>query len=90
MTRPPKAKAIERLRRALDAIPELKQLQYDSPEVMEWRRDTRIAINHTFGGTSDHIGKFKNMGIIYNSARTRSLIHLTRLTIEGQSCPETS
>ena len=65
MTRPPKSKAIERLRRTLDAIPELKQLQYDSPEVMEWKRDARIAINHTFVGETQHIDEFDG---IFHSA----------------------
>ena len=77
MTRPPKAKAIERLKKALDAISDLRNLQSGSPEFIKWKSDTRVAINHTFGGTSDHIREFKNMGIIYNSARTRSLIHPT-------------
>ena len=61
MERPPKSKAIERLRRALDAISELKQLSYDSPKFTKWRRDTRIAITNTFGGESHHIRDFTDI-----------------------------
>ena len=48
MTRPSKAKAIARLRKALDAIPGLKKLRHGSQEFEKWRRDTRLAINNTF------------------------------------------
>ena len=87
MARPPKSKAIERLKKALDTRSDLRNLQSGSLEFMEWRESTRVSINHTLGGTLENS---KIWGIIYNSARTRSLIHPTRLTIEGQSCPETS
>ena len=63
MTRPTKAKAIERLQRALDAIPELKNLRGrdDSPEFKKWRRNAQIAITNTFGNKSSHIRDFKNI-----------------------------
>ncbi len=61
MTRPTKAKAIERLRRALDAIPKLKNLSYASPEFEKWRRDTKVAIINTFGNESNHISDFTNI-----------------------------
>lgn len=77
MAQTTKTKATERLQRALDAIPELRDLESGSPQFMKWRESIRVSISHTFGGTSGHIREFKNMGIIYNSARTRSLIHLT-------------
>ena len=53
-----KDKALERLRKALDEIAELKALSANSPQFEKWRRDTRIAIVNTFGGDSDHIGDF--------------------------------
>ena len=77
MTRPTKAKAIERLQRALDAIPELKNLRGrdDSPEFKKWRRNTQVAITNTFGNESSHIRDFKNIvffGEIYRHARQES------------------
>ena len=61
MARPPKTKAIERLRRALDIIPELMNLQSDSPEFMEWEEKTRVAISLTFGDNSEHFRGFKGI-----------------------------
>ena len=58
MTRPAKAKAIVRLRKELNAIPELKQLQHDSQDFNKWRRDTRIAITNTFVDKPEHIKDF--------------------------------
>ena len=48
MARPTKARAKERLQRALDAIPDLKQLRSDSADFEKWRRDTKVAIANTF------------------------------------------
>ena len=63
MAKPSKAKALERLRRALDAIPELRELQdrSSSPELKKWRRNTEIAITNTFGEDSRHIEDFKRI-----------------------------
>ena len=61
MARPTKAKAIERLQKALDAIPELKRLPRSdsSPEFKKWRRDTQVAVINTFGEDSRHVEEFK-------------------------------
>ena len=69
MARPTKAEAIERLRRALDAIPGLKHLRsrYDSPQFEKWCRNTRVAIANTFGSKSDHIKDFNEIDF-YSSA----------------------
>ena len=48
MARPAKARAKERLQRALDAIPDLKQLRRGSADFEKWRRDTKVAIANTF------------------------------------------
>ena len=56
-----KAKALERLQRALDAIPELKQQRRGSPYFTKWRRDTEIAIGNTFGETTRHNEDFKKI-----------------------------
>ena len=61
MARPPKSKAIERLRRALDAIAALKQIPRHSPNFEKWQRDTQINITHTFGDESRHIQDFNNV-----------------------------
>ena len=58
MTRPPKAKAIERLRKALDAIPELKQLRHGSQEFNKWHRSTRVAISNIFENEPGHVTEF--------------------------------
>ena len=61
MAQPPKAKAIERLQMALDAIPELRDLQSGSLKFMEWREGTLGVISRTFGNNSDHIKEFKSI-----------------------------
>ena len=71
MARPTKAKAIERLKKALDTIPELKQLRRNSPEFTKWYRNTQIAITNTFGEDSRHIkdfnGVYYHLGVISGS-----------------------
>ena len=49
MARPPKAKAIERLKKVLNEIAELKKWLYDSPAFTRWHRNARIAIINAFG-----------------------------------------
>ena len=58
MTRPPKAKALGRLQKALDEIPELKQRPSISPQFEKWRRNTEIAIAKTFGEEGRHVEDF--------------------------------
>ena len=64
MERLPKSKAIERLRRALDAIPALKQLPRGSQEFKRWQRHIWTTITDAFGDKSRHMRAFKN--ILYN------------------------
>ena len=59
MARPTKAKAMERLRKVLNGIPELKRLPYNSPVFEKWRRDAEVAIANAFGRESSHVGEFK-------------------------------
>ena len=61
MAKPSKAKAIARLQKALDAIPELRRLKPDSPEFTKWRRDTEVAITNTFGVESRHLQDFTSV-----------------------------
>ena len=66
MKRPSKEKAMERIRKARDAItelrsPEVLQDQSSSPEFKKWHRNTEIAITNIFGEESRHIEDFKNV-----------------------------
>ena len=60
MNRPPKSKAIERLRKVLDEIPELKTLPRGSPQFKQWQRNTRVAITNTFENDS-HLTDFNKI-----------------------------
>lgn len=53
-----KSKTIARLRKALDKIPELQQQNNDSTDFKKWQRDTRIAIERSFGNKSQHKSDF--------------------------------
>lgn len=61
MARPTKAKAMERLRKALNGIPELKGIPRRSPAFEKWRRSAEVAVANTFGNESDHVADFKNI-----------------------------
>lgn len=61
MTRPPKFKAIERLRKVLDEIPALEHLQSGSVEFLKWQRNAQVAIAKTFGDKSNHSTEFNNI-----------------------------
>lgn len=58
MSRTPKSKALERLKKVRDAIPDLKKLQDGSSEFMKWHRNTKVAIANTFDDTSQHVKDF--------------------------------
>lgn len=67
MDQPPKTKAIERLKKTLTEIPQLKHIPYGSPERLQgspqfrkWYRDTCIAINSTFGEHSEQLATFES------------------------------
>ena len=61
MKRPSKKKAMERIQKARDAIPELRQVDSNSQQFGKWYRDTQIAIENTFGNESRHIEDFNNV-----------------------------
>ena len=61
MARPTKAKAMERLRKALNGIPELKGLPRRSPAFERWRRNAEVAVANAFGDKSNHVADFKNI-----------------------------
>ena len=61
MVRPTKKKSMERLQRARERIPELKQVARGSPTFAKWKRDTEVAITKTFGQESEQITSFKEI-----------------------------
>ena len=61
MARPTKAKTMERLRKVLNEIPELKRLPSDSPVFEKWRRNAVVAVANTFGNESSHAADFNNI-----------------------------
>lgn len=52
-----KAKAVERLQKALEEIPDLMKLERGSDKFEKWRRNTRIAVENTF---SNELSKIKD------------------------------
>ena len=61
MPRPPKAIAMQRLQRALDEIPALRELTCESREFQKWQRNTRVAIDNIFGSSSSQTQEFVNI-----------------------------
>ena len=61
MSRSSKSKAIERLRKMLDAIPELHLPGHASSEFKKWRRDTEVAISNTFPDKQKYAKDFANI-----------------------------
>lgn len=64
MTRPPKRKAIARLKKAMDQIQDMKEFSTDSSKFKKWRRDTEVAIENTFGTKGRHIKDFTRISYI--------------------------
>ena len=69
MNKPTKAKAKERLQRALDVIPALKEGRDEAPNFAKWRRDTEIAIVNTFGEESRQVKEFKRIRYVPSVTR---------------------
>lgn len=61
MARPTKAKAMDRLRKVLSEIPELKGMQRRSPAFEKWRRNAKVTVGNTFGNGSRHVADFKKI-----------------------------
>ena len=61
MAKLPKSKAIERLERALDAIPELEAPGRTGSGEFRSGADTEVAISYTFRDESRHLADFKGI-----------------------------
>ena len=59
MKKPNKTAAIARLRRACERISALKSLASTSSSFGKWKRDTAVAVQHTFGKGSSHAKEFR-------------------------------
>ena len=84
MPRLSKGRARRHLQKALDEIPALKQLRRGSPQFEEWRRDTRLAIEHTFKELPSRVNDFSKIRyspVVYLGAIPESNLHETY--IEG-------
>ena len=55
---PFKSQAKDRIKRALDQIPELMQMDSHLQEFIKWKRSAQIAITSTFGENSGHRREF--------------------------------
>ena len=64
MLKPTKFQARNRISRALEQIPELQPLNTDTEDFKKWRRNTRIAISHTFGEESPHVEEFRQISFV--------------------------
>ena len=56
-----KITAIDLLTEAVDAITKLKNKSTNSPEFIEWRRDTEISISYVFGSEGRHLEEFERI-----------------------------
>ncbi len=72
MKRPSKIAALQRLKKALDAIPELKQGPSGSPDFKKWYRNTEVAIENTFGAKSRNIKDFQAVRFVLAIATTNT------------------
>ena len=61
MPRLPKSIAKQRLQRALDEIPTLRELTCESREFQKWQRNTRVAIENIYGSSSSQTQEFVNI-----------------------------
>lgn len=58
MAQTPKGEVLRRLRKVLNEIAELKELQYDRPQFRQWARGARVVINDAFDGKSEYLEAF--------------------------------
>ena len=61
MEKQSKSRAVKRLERSLSEIPTLEKMKRGSPEFTKWKRNTEVAIVHTFGENTLHVKDFKGI-----------------------------
>ena len=71
MKRPTKATAIERIQKALEAVPELEPKPYNSHDFKKWHRDTRLAIEHTFIENPNSVDEFSQISFLVRALFAR-------------------
>ena len=81
MVSPPKAKAIERLRKVLNEIPKLKTLPSHSPEFKRWHRNALVTLRNTFEDNSSHLKEFND--ISFTPKRRRGTVSKLSSDLEG-------
>ena len=74
MDRFPKAKAIERLQKALNELSELKKSDNYSHAIGKWYRDTKTAVRNTFGETSSRFLEFPVPTLVFDSESPHNLV----------------
>ncbi|MCY4625782.1 MAG: hypothetical protein OXC99_12400 [Chloroflexi bacterium] len=82
MAGPTKQRAIELLQISLDAIPGLKDVKHNTPEVDPWRRNTRVTIQNVFEGSQSHVREFTRIWLGENYSESDSFYqdrHIKRL-----------
>ena len=72
-----KAQAKEYIQKALDGIPELKQLTSQSMEFRKWIRDTRIATSNIFGENSTQADEFRSIKYADTDVRRNPMVWVT-------------
>ena len=70
-----KAKAIERLQKALQEIPDLMNLERGSDKFEKWHRNTRIAVENTFSNELPKIEDFTKIEYSSSILSTRTTPH---------------
>jgi predicted nucleotide-binding protein len=69
MNRQSKTKAIECLKKALDAIPDLMWLSNGSPEFQKWLQSTKLAIVNAFGENSLRVRNFSSISYVLSNIK---------------------
>lgn len=72
MKKPLKSQALNRLKKALAEIAELKKMPNGSTEFKKWHRNTEVAIENTFGELSRHVRDFSKIHYILRISHTKT------------------
>jgi hypothetical protein len=67
-----KDEKIDRLKRQLGMIPDLKNRRRDCPEFKKWHRDTEVAIERIFGAGTRHLQDFDDISYTFSAFSNRT------------------